>query len=167
MSYGAQLRGLMMPEPLAFMEERKKGRVLGRSFVISEFIDDALRLSDIAMESAELFPSELLFRIGRELRRMHILGWYHGDLKWNNILIKKHGRSNSPYIFFLDIDGSSISAELAPSDVKKDLTRFIAEIDKFGLKARERDAFLSGYRCYSLGIKASQELTDIFKELGS
>jgi tRNA A-37 threonylcarbamoyl transferase component Bud32 len=179
-SYGGELRGLLMPEPIAFIEERKKGRVLGRSYIITEFIDGALRLSDIAFakdngtregeadvasNAALSYLCGLLFRIGRELRRMHILGWYHGDLKWNNILIKESSELGRPLIFFLDIDGSVVSSELGASEVKKDLLRFIAEIDKFGYGAPESHSFLFGYRSYTLGIRPTKELTGIYKEL--
>ncbi len=170
MSYGAELRDLPMPEPLAFIEERKKGRVLGRSYIISEFIDGAPRLSDLALDE-DCKPtgsfSGLLFDIGRELRRMHILGWYHGDLKWNNILIKKVSGRPKPDIFFLDIDGSSISTELSSLEIKKDLERFITEIDKFGLSQKEKDGFLAGYKSYLLGIRPTKALVDIYKELGA
>jgi tRNA A-37 threonylcarbamoyl transferase component Bud32 len=169
-SYGGELRGLLMPEPIAFIEERKKGRVLGRSYMISEFIDGALRLSDIALDKSEGTPTgfnDLLFRIGRELRRMHILGWYHGDLKWNNILVKEGDEVGRPDIFFLDIDGSAISPELVVGDIKKDLLRFLAEIDKFGYTAIEASCFLFGYRSYTLGIRPSKELIDMYQEISA
>ncbi|VAW35975.1 hypothetical protein MNBD_DELTA02-300 [hydrothermal vent metagenome] len=171
MSYGAELRGLLMPEPLAFIEERKKGRAFGRSYIISEFIDGAPRLRDRALELEDRTPSsgfrELLFRIGRELRRMHILGWYHGDLKWNNVLVREGTKAGKDDIFFLYIDGSSVSAELSSAEIKKELERFIAEIYKFGFGQAERDGFLSGYRSYTLGLRPSKELAAIYRELGA
>ncbi len=170
-SYGAELRGLLMPEPLAFIEERKKGRVFGKSYIITEFIDEAPRLSDRALELEGRASSagfrELLFRIGRELRRMHILGWYHGDLKWNNILVKERTKPGKDDIFFLYVDGSSISIELTSVEIKKDLERFMAEIDKFGFGAAERDGFFSGYKGYTLGIRPSKGMIGIYRELGA
>ncbi|MEK7313301.1 MAG: lipopolysaccharide kinase InaA family protein, partial [Deltaproteobacteria bacterium] len=147
-SYAAELRGLNVPRPVAYMESRSLG-VLKRSYVVSEFVDGA-RLSEIteAGRSGEFFRY-----LGRAIGEMHRLGFFHGDLKWSNILVKEGIR---PVFYFTDIDGSRVEKRLALSSVEHDIERFSREMKKYGIPEASKRAFFEGYGARNRFIDAGE-----------
>ncbi len=139
--YAAELRGLRIPAPVALIEERRF-RLLLRSYVITEFIDDATRLNDFVEQGMKerVDCGVLMHALGREIGGMHRLGWFHGDLKWNNILV-----GPGTVFWFLDIDGSMVKGGLTDADVAKDLGRFMRDMDKSPLGKEEKIRFIHGY----------------------
>lgn len=143
-SYGFELRGIPIPQPVAYMEERRF-RILKRSYVISEFIQDAHTLRSLF--SYNLIPTEerlsVMQLVGREIGKMHKLGCIHGDIKWSNILIKIiDGKYRC---FFVDLDGSEIKRRLSLSKIVDELSRFYVEMLKYKINSAEQEAFLRGY----------------------
>jgi tRNA A-37 threonylcarbamoyl transferase component Bud32 len=143
-SYGFELRGLPIPQPIAYMEDRRF-RILRRSYVISEFIQDAHTMSSLFKDSAITLEDRLSIMklVGSEIGRMHMLGCLHGDLKWSNILIR---RTNGKYeCFFTDLDGSKIKKKLSFSHIFNELARFYREMLNYKLCLAEEEAFFRAY----------------------
>jgi tRNA A-37 threonylcarbamoyl transferase component Bud32 len=144
-SYGLELRGFNVPRPIAYMEERRF-RILKRSYVISEFLSGAVNLNEFIGQQvmSDDERAEVISALGREIGRMHRFGWFHGDLKWNNILVNEtSGRERAFY--FLDIDGSKIKRDLNLNDVSRDIGRFFREMERYGLGTDRKHLFLSAY----------------------
>ncbi len=160
--YGAELRGLQTPRPVALIEERRL-RVLRRSYVITEFIEDAVQLAHFPGGAFSGLDKErrerLMAAVGRVIGTMHARGFYHGDLKWNNILVKASG-DGGPVVYIIDFDGSRLKAVLDTSECLRDLERFMRDIDGSKTSAEERDGFLYGY----LGANRSTALSRILGE---
>lgn len=143
-SYGFELRGVPIPQSVAYMEDRRF-RILRRSYVISEFIQDAHTMSSLFKDSAITSEDRLSIMklVGSEIGRMHMLGCLHGDLKWSNILIRN---SNGKYeCFFTDLDGSKIKKKLSFSHIFNELARFYAEMLKYNLNQEEQETFFKSY----------------------
>jgi tRNA A-37 threonylcarbamoyl transferase component Bud32 len=148
--YGLELRGLNAPMPVAYMEERKL-RVLRRSYVVCEFISGYVKLHEFIenrwrdMAGAE--KKELISAFGREIGRMHRFGWFHGDLKWSNILVKEKEENGDDKrnFYFLDIDGSKLKKSLSHYEIMKDIVRFAREMERYGIYREEMRGFLSSY----------------------
>jgi tRNA A-37 threonylcarbamoyl transferase component Bud32 len=92
---------------------------------------------------------ELISAFGREIGRMHRFGWFHGDLKWSNILIKEKketgGGGSDKNFYFLDIDGSKLKKSLSHYEIVKDIVRFAREMEWYGIYREEMRVFLSSY----------------------
>ncbi|MCD4687924.1 MAG: hypothetical protein K8R55_01165, partial [Desulfuromonadaceae bacterium] len=69
----------------------------------------------------------LLTRLALLLGRMHLFGGLHGDLKWNNILIRGQGGCD---LYLTDLDGSKIVGSTKPRAKRKDLERFLVDLTK-------------------------------------
>lgn len=145
-SWGFELRRIPSPPVIAYIEERKY-RVLKRSYIASEFIENAAALSTLFSQSQPILTPEeklsVLNAVGKELRTMHALGCLHGDVKWSNILIKK---TNTRYkCLFTDLDGSKIRKHLSNREIMRELSRFYLEMVKYSLCPEEKEAFLRSY----------------------
>ena len=88
--------GIPTIEPLAFGEDRISG-ALKSCFIVTKSIDDTLPLDDFAyqvwynMEAEEKKQAfeEIFDEIVKYTRMAHDAGFFHYDLKWRNILVKK------------------------------------------------------------------------------
>jgi len=145
-SYGFELRGVPIPSTIAFIEERKY-RILKRSYIISEFIQNALTLTRFIMEKwKDMTPEErkrILSSLSRQIRKMHYLGCFHGDLKWNNIFVKEEDRHYNFY--FTDLDGSKVKKKLTNREKIKDIGRFYLEMSKYNIETGLQGCFLKAY----------------------
>lgn len=150
-SFGLELRGIPVPATIAHIEERKF-RVLLRSYVLSEFLSEAKTLGSIYNEeSIKERRLSVMNTLGREVARMHRYGCLHGDLKWSNILIKNI--EGTVRCFFVDFDGAKIKKSLGLPDVLPELSRFYAEMLKYGLSPEEKTGFFSSYcRQFKVGL---------------
>lgn len=142
-SHGFELRGIPIPSPVAYMEERKF-RILRHSYIINEFISDTKTLSSLFKENIPLEERiSIMQAAGREIGKMHMYGCVQGDMKWSNILLKK---MNGNYkCFFVDLDGSKIKKRLSLSKITGELSRFFIEMVKYKLNIEEQEAFLKAY----------------------
>lgn len=117
--------GIPVPEPLICAVERYGG-ILRRSYLLTETIADSrgLKFSWPFLQTDEKLY--VLQQLGYWFGVMHKGGFYHGDLKWTNILLK---RSNFKEIFLIDFDGSAIKLNsLSENMAKKDLSRFLYDL---------------------------------------
>jgi tRNA A-37 threonylcarbamoyl transferase component Bud32 len=85
-AFGLETRGIPTPRLLACSGDR----------VVGEWIEGALPLWDHF--KAHGVDRELLGRLARMVRRMHVRGVYHRDLKANNVLV----RGADVYVIDLD-----------------------------------------------------------------
>lgn len=117
-------RNLPVPEPILCLEERRC-RLLGRSYLLTEFYEDSEKLKTRWQEYTSEQQETMLIRIAILLARMHRLGCVHGDLKWANVLVK----GDTPYL--IDLDGSRVLKSRNLAACRKDLSRFLVDIDKY------------------------------------
>jgi len=105
--------------PLAAMERRRAGFLVD-SFLITEAVDEAMHLNRFLSrylgpaEGDEALPAtqrrhlarEVLWQLGRLVRRLHEEGFAHRDLKASNLLVRWTGREDCPpAIIMVDLDG--------------------------------------------------------------
>jgi tRNA A-37 threonylcarbamoyl transferase component Bud32 len=117
-------RNLPVPEPLLCIEERRC-RLLGRSYLLTEFFEGSEKLKTRWQEYSDEQQETMLIRIAVLLARMHRLGCVHGDLKWANVLVK----GDTPYL--IDLDGSRVLKRWNTAVFRKDIKRFLVDIDKY------------------------------------
>ncbi len=136
-SLAAESIGLSVPRTVAFMEERRLG-VLKRSYIVQEFIEDGLNLYFFVKAHREK-EAEIIARVGSEVAVMHSKGWFHGDLKWPNIVL---GRER---LYFIDIEASLLKSPLPEGYMLKDLARFARDMAQYGSTEKAKALF---YRAY-------------------
>lgn len=143
-AYEAELRGLNVPRPLAYMEER--AGFFRKSYVVTELACSAATLGRFIgngyMAMTETEKGDFFFALGKEIGRMHGLGFFHGDLKWSNILVKE---GILPVFYFIDIEGCRIEKRLALSSVEDDIERFLRDMKKYGVSHVPKTAFFEGH----------------------
>jgi tRNA A-37 threonylcarbamoyl transferase component Bud32 len=145
-NYKFELRGIPIPPPVAYMEERR-GRILKRSYIINEFIHDTIMLNFLFEPQKENVPYKeklsIMREVGREIGKMHRLGCLHGDMKWSNLLIKK---INDNYkCFFIDLDSSKVKKNLTLLEIIDELGRFYIEMIKYKLNPEIQEIFFKAY----------------------
>jgi len=132
-------KGISVPKPVGFLEPVFfRERVF---YYISEFIGDAVPLAGAVGQDEE----KVALLIGKFIAQFHLSGALHGDLKWENIIIKK----DKPYL--LDLDQARLHEKgIHVRGIKKDLFQFY----RFGLSLGKKDwmdeLFIPSYRA-SLG----------------
>ncbi len=129
--------GLSVPATLAFMEERRMG-VLKSCYIVQEFIEDGLNLYFFinAHRDREV---ETIGRVAREVGRMHRRGWFHGDLKWPNMVL------NNERVYFIDIEASLLEEPLPEGYMLKDLSRFARDMEAYGSTEKAKAVFYMAY----------------------
>ncbi|MBI5560379.1 MAG: hypothetical protein HY883_03810 [Deltaproteobacteria bacterium] len=142
-SYMAELREVNMPRAVAYMEER--GFLIPkRSYVISECMNDGVRLNDFSRAAVLAMTGEerraFFHSLGAEVGRMHRRGWFHGALDWDNIFVKNKGAG----FYFLNMDSGRPMRNASLSDAANDLAPFIRDMEKSPVKEDMR-WFIEGY----------------------
>jgi serine/threonine protein kinase len=128
-NWGLRVRDLPVPKPLICLEERHF-RLLGRSYILSEYFDGAKPLSLVWKALDDRRKKRLITRLAMILGRMHRMGVYHGDLKWNNVLIREH--ADEVEIVICDLDSARIFRRLDDQKAFADLRRFLKDLQKWG-----------------------------------
>ncbi len=135
-------QGTPVPQPLLCLEERRYG-LLRRSYLLTAYVGHEVRLQELWPSLAKNEKRRLLATLGAQLGKIHAVGWVHGDLKWDNLLLPAVGER--PII--IDWDGSfRPPAALRRWQTKKDLQRFLVDLERFGGSAAEKAFFLSWWR---------------------
>lgn len=137
------VRNLPVPRPLICLEERRFG-LLGRTYILSEFMEDSGSLAHLWPDLEEVERKDLLCRLDLLLGRMHRFGCVHGDLKWSNILLL----GDDKRICLTDLDGSRISGRKNEGLKRKDIHRFLKDLQS---KTDERSlqVFLKSWNRHS------------------
>ena len=135
-----------MPEPLICLEQRRY-RILKRSYILSEFITQAQSLRDICPKMDEALKKSIHARLAVWIGMMHRFGAYHGDLRWNNILVQLNPEGER--IFLGDLDGSRLYYGKTVGKPLRDLKRFFLEMDTYCGKRSYRASFLASWGKWS------------------
>jgi tRNA A-37 threonylcarbamoyl transferase component Bud32 len=120
--------------------EERRFRLLGRSYILSRYVEDAEHLNDAWPRLNDSERRGLLAGLAMLLGRMHRFGALHGDLKWQNILLQAHAGGGTTTL--TDLDGSRIMGRFMRKRPAKDLVRFLRDLE-------ERDE-AGGYKTFFL-----------------
>jgi tRNA A-37 threonylcarbamoyl transferase component Bud32 len=145
-TWGFLLRSLPVPEPLICLEERHF-RLLRRSYILSECIENPQRLADVWVELDDSGKRRLITRLAMMFGRMHQFGGFHGDLKWNNILIQP-GRDRER-IILCDMDGGRIYRRTRFNKALKDLRPFLRDKEKWDGNEENEAFFMNVWQKWS------------------
>ncbi len=124
-NWGFYFRGVPVPRPVLCLEERRL-RLLGRSYLLTEFAEKTSNLQKVWRSVNDEERRSLLDRVVRVLGAMHRSGCCHGDLKWNNILVR--GKTGSEEVCLVDLDGGRLSRQFSPASLRKDFNRFLRDL---------------------------------------
>ncbi|TRO82740.1 hypothetical protein FL622_06060 [Desulfuromonas acetexigens] len=119
-------RGIPIQDPLLCLEERKF-RLLGRSYLLTGFVEGASSLMELwPTLTVEEKPS-LLRCLAEQLGHMHRFAALHGDLKWYNILIRCEAATWQPKL--VDLDGSRVLRRVSARKAREDIGRFLRDLE--------------------------------------
>lgn len=144
--------GVPTPNPLACLEERRY-RLLGRSYVLFEQIDNATSLLDAWTDFDGEQRRNLLLSLGTEIGRMHRLGLVHGDLNWRNILVQR--TLSSPKVYFVDLDGSKFHGKISRESAWRDMDHFFRDLQRVGATDAEMQTFIKNWGSSFSGTRKS------------
>jgi tRNA A-37 threonylcarbamoyl transferase component Bud32 len=147
-TWGFWLRHLPVPQPLMCLEERHL-RLLERSYVLSEYVQDARPLNQVWEDLDEPQRRTALTHIAMLLGRIHRFGGAHGDLKWNNLLITSV--NGKPRVTFSDLDGSRMIPATSRLKRIKDVRRFLRDLEERDTTGLYRELFLRTWRRWANG----------------
>lgn len=166
---GLVLRSIPTPQPIAFLEQRKR-RFLIKSFFITQRFDQPLPLISLFQKGLSNTPNEtskikneLLQQGAHILRRMHGRGVRHRDLKAANILVQKRLNGKN-HLYLIDLDSARIKREITDKDRTKDLARLNASLlDTTIFSTPDRLRFLQ----YYLDVQRTrdQKVREYWKEI--
>jgi len=132
--------GIPVARPLGFVFEGKSA-----SYYYSENLLNAKDLVRLSREIGD-FPDwlekeKIISRFARYLAILHNNNYCHGDTKWANIL----ANASSGKFWMIDLDGASQVKFTLGHKVRKDLSRFIFDMIKYGLPKRFLNEFMTEY----------------------
>jgi tRNA A-37 threonylcarbamoyl transferase component Bud32 len=131
--------GLLVPEPVAYVEKRKLG-IFRRSFFFMEYVANARSLRDVL--SGEGDKGALMAEAGTTIKRLHDLGCTHGDLKATNFLVRED-EDGQRRLYLIDLEDVRMHSKIPRKKRLDDLVRFYKSSgDTAGNYVR---VFLSGY----------------------
>ena len=112
--------GLPVPSPLAVIIDFKTFK--GSEYFISEAFTDCVTLEDkIKKTDHKSIFKEIMPNMANLLADMHSSGFYHGDMKWNNILIHPE---DSYKIYLTDLDSVGYLKDKRDKRYAMDISRF-------------------------------------------
>lgn len=138
-----QAAGVPVQQPVAIMEFRRWG-VLRKSVYVEEYAPDAVSFVRMweMIGGSQADRDALLETLSMELRAMHDRGFYHRDLKADNILVKRHAFVWS--ITFIDLEGMVAKPRLTETERAIDLGRLWLALLPL-TSEDERERFLEQY----------------------
>lgn len=119
------LRKISVPSPFICIEKKILG-IVKCSYILSEYIENAMTLSEALNLKSHSENKNLLSKISINIGWMHQVGCLHGDLRKNNILIER----NHPisHVYFVHMDNSKVFRQLAFKTAKNDFSSFVSEL---------------------------------------
>lgn len=131
-------RGIPIQEPLLCLEERNF-RLLGRSYLLTGFVEGASSLMELWPTLTVDEKSSLLSCLAEHLGHLHRFGALHGDLKWYNILIRRTAAGWQPTL--VDLDGSRILRRSSARKAREDIGRFLRDLEEYESDPRLKSLF--------------------------
>ncbi|MBI5234094.1 MAG: phosphotransferase [Deltaproteobacteria bacterium] len=113
--------GLSVPLPIAYMERRRFGFFL-KGYLFMEYIDGANSL----VHALGAGGARLLAKVARAVRELHDSGFFHGDLKPSNMLVREEG--GEPRVYFIDLEDMRMVGAVNVSMRTRDLIRLLEDI---------------------------------------
>jgi serine/threonine protein kinase len=159
----AREKGILTPEPLAYLE-RRRSFLLSQSLLVTRYEPGFATLTLYLREKTKegwLAGEEGAFVkfLAAAVRRMHDLGMAHSDLKGSNILVKEEDGAWS--FQFTDLKAACFLGRKEAkggrgmTKKKRDILRLLASLRSF-FGAPERALFLQS--CLSLGAEEAQPI---------
>jgi len=126
-------RGAGTPEPLAFLDLVKDGRLL-ESYHVTGFVPGVISLTDQLIELYHDDPDCAKFMVVLQIvadaiRRMHDAGVVHNDLGNQNILLRRTGPFAWDEAQFVDLDRGRVRRTLTPWQRGRDIARIALPSD--------------------------------------
>jgi hypothetical protein len=125
--------GIGTPKPVAFFEERKRGRI-GRGFFITEFVphltsfrDELIRIYRTSPVCSDLMA--LLQAVATEVAALHRAGVIHGDLGNQNILLRRTGPAVWSDVQFVDLNRARFYPQITLRLKARDISRITLPSD--------------------------------------
>jgi len=140
-----QAAGIPVQQPVAMLKYRRWG-IVRKTVYVGEYLPDMAPLSSILSHAknadAPNHKAELLATLASELRTMHDRGFYHRDLKSDNILAQHH--TDRWTIVFIDLEGVIFKKRLIIGERAVDLGRLWLALLPLTAPT-ERERFLDHY----------------------
>lgn len=133
--------GISVPVPLAVV--RDLGGIKKALYFICEALPHALPLGTAMDQKITTETQEdYLEYLAKIIAKMHTSGFFHGDLKWNNILIDPE---DLQAVHFTDLDGSGRLKGINKKKYAKDISRFCIDIYENLNDQKQVHSFITAY----------------------
>jgi tRNA A-37 threonylcarbamoyl transferase component Bud32 len=158
------VRGIDTPQPLALVE-RIAGPFVKESFLITEWLENAIELNDyvsllhhrsVSSEVKDLFV-ESLAHVIRNLHDQHV---YHADLKSTNILVLERGGTEWKF-YFVDLDRVLFKKKLTFYERANNLAQINASVSSL-MMLKDRLKF---FNFYAKGTPLIKEREKYYREI--
>lgn len=121
--------GVHTPQPLLCLD-RRVWRLLGVSYLVCPYLDDAVSLMDLWPDLDADRRKESLCLAGRMFGTLHRRGIVHGDTNWRNILVRNAWRK--PDFWLVDLDGTRRYRRLTAARAEQDIGHFLRDLQRCG-----------------------------------
>jgi hypothetical protein len=125
--------GIGTPKPVAFFEERTRGRI-GRGYFVTEFVpdltsfrDELIRIYHTAPKCSDLMA--LLQTVADAVASLHRAGVVHCDLGNQNILLRRVGSAAWSEVQFVDLNRARFYPEISLRLQARDISRITLPSD--------------------------------------
>lgn len=135
--------GISTPCPIFCLEQRHF-KLLGESYLVCEFLDNAHNLLEIWPDLDDQTCMRLLHLAGTEIGHMHLKGFLHGDLNWRNILVQNKLGEES--VLLVDLDGSRYARHIDIKSALRDLSHFYRDLERKNAPPQYIDLFTHSWR---------------------
>ncbi len=136
-------RGVPVPEPLVSLEKRRWG-VLDNCYLLMRFSERTQTLRSLWPDLCFESKRKILFKVSEIFGHMYYSRCYHGDLKWDNILVRL--QFDFVDVEIVDLDGSQILKIRDLKKSEKDVIRFIRDLEKYEDSYELKKYFLENWK---------------------
>jgi len=120
-------RGVRVAEPVICLEERSC-RLLGRSYVLMEYLEDTERLTTLWERLTPEYKRSLIAQAASLFGRLHRSGCIHGDTNWDNILMRQN--ENGYGFLLVDLDCTRVFTRVIVEKSERDIKHFLRDLDR-------------------------------------
>ncbi len=158
------VRGIATPLPLALVE-RKCGPFIYESFLITEWLADAVPLNDYVLNQhgrweAHETRRRFIQALAETVRALHEKGIYHADLKSTNILVRAEGAAAWRF-YFIDLERVRCKRRLRFRERANNLAQINASVARC-MSVKDRLQF---FRFYAKDTQLFSERKKYYQEI--